>query len=206
MRVESQLFAKNDPHARVSQNVRRYRTPRAALTTPASAKGPHVRAVNDPLTSFMLNLATNQAELLKAGRRRSPGAVPADAAYLCASPGHLARPASREPRRARAENCDISPSRQIWPLWGSPASSPTLALPQDLVDVDVSSSCSPAGSPAGAAASRRATFTAARPRGSRRRRGSRRGTRRPCGSRRRGTRSAALLQPPVSARASAPVA
>ena len=35
-----------------------------ALTTPASAKGPHFRAVYDPLTStFMLNLATNQAEL-----------------------------------------------------------------------------------------------------------------------------------------------
>ena len=35
-----------------------------ALTTPAPAKGPHFRAVYDPLTStFMLNLATNQAEL-----------------------------------------------------------------------------------------------------------------------------------------------
>ena len=35
-----------------------------ALTTPAPAKGPHFRAVYDPLTStFMLNLATDQAEL-----------------------------------------------------------------------------------------------------------------------------------------------
>ena len=47
-------------------------------------------------------------------RRRSPGAGPADAAYLCASPGHLARPASREPRRARrklryfAESADLA--------------------------------------------------------------------------------------------------
>ena len=35
-----------------------------ALTTPAPAKGPHFRAVYDtPTSNFMLNLATNQAEL-----------------------------------------------------------------------------------------------------------------------------------------------
>ena len=35
-----------------------------ALTTPAPAKGPHFRAVYDtPTSAFMLNLATNQAEL-----------------------------------------------------------------------------------------------------------------------------------------------
>ena len=31
VRVETQLFAKSDPHARVSQNVRRYRTHNASL-------------------------------------------------------------------------------------------------------------------------------------------------------------------------------
>ena len=60
MRVESQLsFAKNDPHARVSQMY-----DATALTTPAPAKGPHFRAVYDPITStLMLKLATDQAEL-----------------------------------------------------------------------------------------------------------------------------------------------
>ena len=59
MRVESPLFAKDDPHDGVSQDVRRYRTHNASLgeRTPLSSG---LR----PLTStFMLNLATNPAEL-----------------------------------------------------------------------------------------------------------------------------------------------
>ena len=60
-------------------------------------------------------------------RRRSPWAD-RRTRHTCAHPLDTSRAPQVANRGARAENCDISPSRQIWPLWGSPGSSPTTRL------------------------------------------------------------------------------